>query len=494
MAAQEALGENPKRNVRKYVNILLLALFALVVISFLMKNPSPDNLGWYTVIPSTFVIVTIFATKQIMPAYLLGGLMGSYMVFRTGFFTGYFDTLQIVVMGDSYVWLVLVCGLMSALMVLIDKSGGAVAFARYIEKFVHSRESSLMWSWVLGLIVFMDDYLSCLAVAPNMSHITDKHKVSREMLSYVVDAMAAAPCVIVPISTWGAFVGGIFEINGYCGAGEGIQYYIKTIPYSFYAWFTILLVPLVIYGIIPLFGPMKKAERRAKETGVLAPAGSEKIDMQAGVELDIPDNPKLMNLFIPLIVLVAATVYFEIDLFMGVLIALVFTFFFFIAQKLTTVEDFMDCIVVGFRNMLFLFVLVAFSYSFTATLTHMNFAPYVADSVKDYMSPHLMPVILFIVFGITEFMTGTNWDLYMITLPIVLPLSQAIGANTLLCVAAIISAGCWGSHVCVASDATLCTSSSCGCENYEHTVTQMPYAFIAYGLAAIAYIVAGFLL
>lgn len=481
-------------NVRKYANLFVFGLFGLIALSFVFTNPSPEALGWYTIIPSVFVIATIFVTKQIMPAYLLGGFMGNYMAFRSEFFISYFDTMYEVIMSDSYVWLVLVCGLMSALMVMVDKSGGAVAFSRWVEKYATTEKKSLMWAWVLGIIMFMDDYLSCLVVAPNMANITDDHKSSREMLSYVVDAMAAAPCVLVPISTWGAFVGGLFEINGYCEAGEGIAYFIKTIPFSFYAWFTVFIVPLVVLGIIPTFGPMKKAQKRAKETGILAPPGSEKIDMLAGQELEIPENPKIMNLFLPLIILLVATIYFEIDLFMGVLVAIAFTFFLYMIQKIMSVEDFMDSIVIGFRNMLFLFVLVAFSYTFTATLDSINFAPYVVENIKDYLNPQLMPLILFIVFGITEFMTGTNWDLYMITFPIILPLSEAIGANTVLCVAAIISAGVWGSHVCVASDATLCTSAASGCDNYEHTVSQMPFAFIAYILTAIAYLITGFMM
>lgn len=479
---------------RKFVNYSIFGLFGLICLSFIYTNPSADALGWYTIIPSIFVITCIFLTKQIMPAYILGGFMGTYMAVKGEFFTGYFYTLYDVVMSDSYVWLVLVCGLMSALMVIIEKSGGAVAFSRWVERYAQTEKSSLLWAWILGFVIFIDDYLSCLVVGPSFSQITDKYKTSREMLSYVVDAMAAAPCVLIPISTWAAFCGGLFEINGYVEAGEGIAYFIKTIPYSFYAWICILIVPLTICNVIPTFGPLKKAEKRAKETGVLAPAGSEKIDMLAGQDQDIPDKPKIMNLFLPLIILVVATIYFEIDLFMGVLVAIAFTFVFYMIQRIMTVEEFMDSIVVGFRNMLFLFVLVAFSYSFTATLSNINFAPYVVENVKDYLSPSIMPFILFFVFGITEFMTGTNWDLYMITFPIILPLSEAIGANTPLCVAAIISAGVFGSHVCIASDATLCTSASTGCDNYEHTITQMPYAFIGYALTAIAYIIAGIVL
>ena len=150
----------------------------------------------------------------------------------------YWDTVYDTVMSDNYVWLVLVCGLMGSLMVLIERSGGAMAFSRWIAKYIKTRKSALVWTWVLGWLIFTDDYLNCLAIGPSMSHITDDKKISREMLSYIVDTMAAAPCVLIPISTWGAFIAGLLELNNFAPPGEGMKYFIRTIPYSFYAWIT----------------------------------------------------------------------------------------------------------------------------------------------------------------------------------------------------------------------------------------------------------------
>ncbi len=476
--------------VKKFSVTSLIILFTIVAISYLLSDATPTTLGWYTLVPTFFILACVFTTKQIMPAYILGGFIGHFMAFGSDFFIKYFETMNEVLMGESYIWLVLVCGMMSALMVMIDKSGGAVAFSNWVAKFVTTGKGALFWTWLMGVLMFVDDYLSCLAVGPSMSKVTDKHKVSREMLSYVVDSVAAAPCVLVPISTWAVFIAGLYEVNGYVPAGEGMDVFIQTIPYSFYAWFTILIVPLVIFGIIPTIGPMKKAELRAK-TGVLAPEGSEKIDMSTDSDLVIPEKPKMMNLFLPLIVLVAATIYFEIDLLMGTLIAFTFTLVFFYIQKIVTIESTMESIVTGFKNMMFLFVLVALSYSFTATLEHISFASFIVENVKEYMNPHYMPFILFAVFGMSEFMTGSNWDIYMITFPVVLPLSVAVGGDPVLSTAAIISAGVFGSHVCVASDATICTSAATGCENFQHTISQMPYAMLAAGLTAITYLVVG---
>lgn len=410
------------------------------------------------------------------------------------FIPEYFNRMFETAMSESYIWLVIVCGMMGSLIVLIEKSGGAMAFSRWIAKYIKTKKSALLVTLGLGGVVFTDDYLSVLSVGPSMSFITDEKKTSREMLSYVVHTMAPAPCVLIPISTWAVFVGSVLENNKIAPVGEGVKYFIKTIPYSFYAIFAILICLLVVLGVIPLFGKMKKAELRAENEGILAPPGSEKIAMSSADKTDLPDNPKVYNLFIPLILLVASTIILDMDMFMGCVVTLIFCFFFFTLQRLMNVATYIDCIVEGFTSMTFLFVLVALSYSFTATITALGFPEYVVANATGFMTPQLMPFILFLVFGATEFMTGTNWDLYMLTLPIVVPLTQALGCDPYLSVAAIISAGCWGSHVCVASDATVCTSAACGCDNYEHATSQMPYAFIAFGLSAVAYLVAGFII
>lgn len=164
---------------------------------------------------------------------------------------------------------------------LIEKAGGSYAFGEWIASKAKTRKSSLMCTWFLGVVVFIDDYLNSLTVGSCMTTLTDKHKVPREFLSYVVDSTAAPLCVVIPISTWAVFCSRILESNGWAPQGEGMLYFIKTIPYNFYGWIAALMVPLVIFGIIPVFGPMKQAFHRVAQGGPLAPAGSEKIDIRA---------------------------------------------------------------------------------------------------------------------------------------------------------------------------------------------------------------------
>lgn len=497
MGVNELLVEDKdkKWDKRKIGNVIFATIMILIIGSFILVMPSSKQLGWYTLVPSVFAITYIFWAKDVVMAYLLAGLLGTFFMAQgISFIPEYFNRMFDTAMSESYIWLVIVCGMMGSLIVLIEKSGGAYAFSRWISQYIKSRKGALLCTLGLGGVIFTDDYLNSLAVGPSMSFITDEKKVSREMLSYIVDTMAAAPCVLIPISTWAAFVGSVLEVNKIAPAGDGVKYFVRTIPYSFYAMFAILICFLVVIGAIPLIGKMKKAELRAQNEGILAPPGSEKIAMSSNEGMTLPDSPKVYNIFIPLLILVVTTLWFDMDMFMGCVLTLIFCFFFFIGQRLMSVGDYIDCIIEGFKNMTFLFVLVCLSYSFTATLTKLGFADYVVNHAQGFMSPQLMPFVLFLVFGATEFMTGTNWDLYMLILPVVVPLTQALGCDPYLSVAAVISAGVWGSHVCVASDATVCTSSACGCDNYEHATSQMPYAFMAYILSAIAYLVAGFII
>lgn len=493
--SDNSLCEKKKIDKKIVGNGIFTAIMILIIGSFIITNPPKDNVGWYTLVPTLFAISFIFWSRNVIMAYLLAGLLGTFFMTKSiQFVPEYFNRMFATAMSESYIWLVIVCGMMGSLIVLIEKSGGAMAFSTWISKYLRTKKSSLLATWGLGGMIFVDDYLTVLSVGPSMSFITDKKKVSREMLAYVVHTMGSSMCVLIPISTWAAFVGSVLENNKVVPVGQGIKYFIKTIPFSFYAMSTVLICLLVVLGVIPLFGKMKRAEMRAEQEGILAPPGSEKFAMSTVSETDLPKNPKAYNLFIPLLVLVGTTIALDMEMFMGCVITLIFCFFFFVLQRLMNVQTFIDCIVEGFRNMSFIFVLVALSYSFTATITKLGFANYVVAHATGFMTPQLMPVILFLVFGATEFMTGTNWDLYMLILPIVVPLTQALGCDPYLSVGAVISAGCWGSHVCVASDATVCTASACGCDNYEHATSQMPYAFIAFGLSAIAYLVAGFLI
>jgi tetracycline resistance efflux pump len=419
--------------------------------------------------------------------------MGFIMVSQGDTLGAFSISLLGAMMSEDIAWLFIVCGLMGSIISLIEKAGGAFAFGEWVSKRAKTRKSALIWTWVLGIVVFIDDYLNSLTVGSCMAPLTDRHKVPREFLAYVVDSTAAPACVIVPITTWAVFAGRLLEVNGWAPEGEGLTYFIKTIPFNFYAWIALIVVPLIILGIIPTFGPMKKAEERVKAGSALAPPGSEKIDIRAGVVNTLPDNPKIMNFMLPILVLVGATIYFDVDMQMGVLVTMGFMFVFYLAQNIMTAEEFTDISLQELKNMILPLLLMVLAFVFADVNDQIGFTYYVITSASQYMTPSLMPLTIFAVLAVTEFITGTNWGMYVIAFPIVIPLAMEMGVHMPLAVSAVLSAGVFGSHICFYSDATVLTSAATGCNNFDHAFTQAPFGILAAALTAVGYLITGFI-
>jgi Na+/H+ antiporter NhaC len=176
---------------------------------------------------------------------------------------------------------------------------------------------------------------------------------------------------------------------------------------------------------------------------------------------------------------------------MGVVITLAFMAILYIPQGICSAEKFSTEAVRGFKNMLYPLFLMFLAFVFADVNDQIGFTSYVINSATPLMSPATLPVLLFLILGVTEFITGTNWGMYIIALPIVIPLAMNVGADVSLCVASVLSAGVFGSHICFYSDATVLTSAACGCDNFKHALTQMPFGFLAAGISAVAFLVAG---
>jgi len=467
---------------------LVLIFFAIVIFI------SPDYGEWFgivSVLPAAFLIFYVFYTKRILESLMLGGLLGFLMAHKGGFFSPLSDTFLEIMINEDIGWLFIVCGLMGSIISLIEKAGGAFAFGDWVSKRAKSARTTLIWTYILALIMFIDDYLACLTIGASMTPITDRYKQPREILAYIIDSTAAPMCVLVPISTWAIFIGKLMEQHGLAPSGQGVIYFVKTIPFNFYAWAAMIVTLLVILGVIPKIGPMKGAFQRVAETGVLAPPGSEKIDMRAGEDFIVPENPKLATFFLPIICLVTATIALDVDMQKGVITTCAFIFVYYVSTGIMSPEEYMDLLIKGIKNMLFPLFMVILAYFFAAACEQIAFIDFVIDVGMRFMSPAMLPLVIFITFGITEFVMGISWGMYVIAMPIVIPLSAALGANPYIAVGAVCSAGVWGSHICFYSDATILTSAACGCDNFRHAITQLPYGVMGMILSIIAFFTAG---
>jgi len=451
-----------------------------------------ENYGAYAIFPTLAVLIVALITKRTIESLLAGVVIGLLMISPTDLVTGFASVALDTMRDDTIGWIILVCGFFGSLIALLIKTGSAVAFSDYMAHFVKSRRSSLVVTWILGLVIFIDDYLNALAISSSMKKVTDKFKVSREMLSYIVDSTAAPICVLVPFSTWAIFFAGLLEDNGIADKGEGLTVYIESIPYMFYAWVAAIIVPLVAMGKFPLLGAMKKAELRA-QGGEVIPPGATEIDLTvaAGESLSSArTKPALHNFFIPIVSLIFFTWYFDVDILMGVIVALAITMVLYMSQRMLTFNEIFDTGMEGFKSMMVPLGTVVAGFMLKDVNDDLGLTLYIINTVKPMMTADLLPVLVFLVMALIAFATGTFWGMLAVALPIVMPLAIAMDANLPLVIGALMSAAAFGSHACFYGDSTVLSAQGSGCTPMQHALTQLPYALLAAAIASVLFLIA----
>ena len=453
-----------------------------------------DNFGVVSLIPTVVVITTAILTHRPVAALLAGVVVGLLLLEPTNLVGGLADVTLQVMQDETIGWVIMVCGLMGSLIYILIQTGGASAFARKVAQRANSRNKSLLLTWFLGMVMFIDDYLNAIAIGNSMKKVTDRFKVSRAMLSYVVDSTAAPTCVIVPISTWAVFFAGILESVNVADVGEGMKMYIAGIPYMFYPFIALFLVPLVATGRFPLIGPMRAAEELA-QMGRVAMEPTDQIEVIDGPVDDRGQPLSNMWVFlIPLLSLIGFSWYFDIDLLRGIMVTLVVTIPMVVGLKLITAHKALDAIMDGFKIMIPPLAIVVVAFMFKTVNDQLGLPQYVISSVQPLMSPLMLPVVVFLTMALVSFATGSSWGVFAIAIPIVMPLGQAMDVPIPLMIGALLSASSFGSHACFYGDATVLSAQSSGISVMEHALTQLPYALIAATLAAMAYIGYGLLL
>lgn len=500
----ESVREAQKKDQLKRTLIFYIALFVGFALVGILVPDNPDEFGILTCIPAAFMIFFIFKTKRIIEGLTLAVLLCCIMVHKQNFIIEFANIAQTTMMDEDIAFLIIVCGLMGSLVAVIEKNGGGLAFGKFVASKAKSEKTALFGTMLCSALFSMDDYLSSLTSGIAMTPVTDRYRVPREMTSYVIDTTAAPVTVLNPISTWAVFIGGLMVANGLAEEGQQLTTYMKTVPFNFYAISTLVVLVLVILGVIPKFGPMKKAYERVAAGGPLAPPGSEKIDIRAGKEMvefedDVEDEmksckkPKLRNFFVPIFILIGAICMFDFNMQIGIIIAILLGFVFFVFQGMDP-EEYADAVVEGLKNMVMPILLMILAFCFANASQQVGFIDYVIDVAVRNIALPLLPITVFLVFACTEFIMGINWGMYIIALPIVAPITIALGGDIGVTVGAVAAAGVWGSHCCFYSDATILTSASTGCDNFKHATSQIPFGLIAGIFSAIAYLILGFVL
>lgn len=458
-----------------------------------------------SLIPPLVVLALAIWLRRPILSLIVGTVSGLLLLSANPFDAlNTFAEVSLRTMQDETIgWLILVCGSFGSLIALLVRTGGAMAFGQQALRLAKGPRSSLFMTFVLGLVIFIDDYLNALTVGETMKRVTDRFKVSREMLAYVVDSTAAPVCVLVPLSTWAVFFGGLLENNGVAATGEGIGVYFQAIPYMLYAWLAVLMVLLVILGVVPAMGPMKRAELRARHGSVGAMRVSDG-ELAQDAELT-PDSyavksieeefaqadrgGKLHNFLVPMAMLVGFTVYFDIDIWKGLLVTLLLTIPYYLAQRLMPLAEMMEQMIDGFKTMLPAIGTVIAAFVFKDVCDQLQLPQYVINSLTPYMTPQLLPAVVFVSMAVLAFATGSSWGIFAVTIPIVMPLAHSVGADIPLVIGALLSASSFGSQACFYSDSTVLAAQGSGCDLVSHAVTQLPYALLTAAMAFVGFII-----
>lgn len=478
-------------------------------------------------LPPIIAIGLALLTKEVYSSLFIGVLAGALLFVLSGgadsgFFAGegawswnfnLVDVLkttieEISATVDSYnMGILLFLVLLGMLVALVTKAGGSKAYGEWATTKFKSKKSSLLATSALGAIIFVDDYFNCLTVGTVMSPVTDKHKVSRAKLAYIIDSTAAPICIIAPVSSWGAAVTGNMTVNNAFGV------FLQTIPFNFYALLTIIFVIAIVCMNID-FGPMKAVEQMAEEGDL----GNTQAEV-AKADFEISKKGKVIDLILPIVVLIVGAVFgmvytgglFEgetiIDAFtncdapvslnMGAILGLVTALVLYLPRKVITTKEYMDSLVQGFKSMVPAITILVLAWSLGYLCRYkLMLGDNIAVLFEDAQNLlKFLPAILFVLAGFIGFSTGTSWG----TMGILIPLAEGIlglegsDASTLLiiCIASVAAGAVLGDHISPISDTTIMASTGAQCNHLQHVSTQIPYALTVGAVAVVAFLTAG---
>ncbi|WP_372844334.1 Na+/H+ antiporter NhaC family protein [Psychrobacter sp.] len=494
MKLSEAV-EGQYHNKRVFLTVLAgIAIY--VIFAWLSTVRGPDeSWGALSLLPTLLVLVTAIVSRRPFESMIAGCVAGLVMLNPFDLVSPFADNISVVLGNETIVWVVLVCGLMGGLIQLLEISGCLDGFSEWLQKIIKSRRQSLLATAGLGVVVFIDDYLNCLAVSTSVKKLTDFYGVSREKLAYIVDSTAAPMCVIVPISTWAVYFAGLLEENGVAADGGGMALYMSAIPFMAYAWFALIIVFLVAYGILGDWGPMKKAEARAK-AGKPVPEAfvDEQLVSNVKAKRKLSFKANIINFAFPMILLIVSTIYFEIDLLRGALLTCFVTVLVYWAQGILSFETQVEAIFKGFQVMLYPLSTVVGGFFLKAINDELGMTAYVIEAITPYMTIVIFPAVIFAVMAFLTFATSSSWGLYILAMPIVFPISLALGVSTPLMIGALLSASSFGSHACFFSDSSLLAAQGAGCSPMQHAFSQFPYAMLGAVLSVVTFLGLGYMM
>ncbi len=470
-----------------------------------------------SLLPAIIAIVLALITKEAYSSLFIGIVVGGLLY--SGFsFTGTIEHVIndgiITSLSDSYNMGILVfLVVLGTMVMLMNRAGGSAAFGRWAVAHIKTKFGAQLATIALGVIIFIDDYFNCLTVGSVMRPVTDKFGISRSKLAYLIDATAAPICIIAPVSSWAAAVSGFVEdVNG-------LDLFIKAIPYNFYAFLTIVMM-ITLAKMDFDYGPMKMAELANKLDEAQAERESALTGSTEQPHPNVKSNGRVIHLVLPIVVLIVCSVigliysggFFDgasfidsfgdadasVGLSIGSIIALIITMIFMLCTRVLNFKECMHALPEGFKSMVPAILILTFAWSLKAMTDSLGARENVAAVVDIFAHNDaimsLLPAIVFVIGCLLAFATGTSWGTFGVLIPIVVAVFGGNMDNTLMIIAisACMAGAVCGDHCSPISDTTIMASAGAECDHIKHVSTQLPYAVTAAVLSFICYVIAGF--
>ena len=476
--------------------------------------------SFWSLLPPIIAIALALITKEVYSSLFIGILAGGllYSGFNiVGTIEHVFVDGMVGSLADSWnVGILIFLVILGGMVMLMNRAGGSAAFGRWSVEHVRTKVGAQICTIVLGILIFIDDYFNCLTVGSVMQPLTDKHGISRAKLAYLIDATAAPVCIIAPISSWAA------AVTGFVDGVNGLDLFIKAIPYNFYAILTVVMMLTITLGKFD-YGPMRLAEmadhlennRKDREE---LPQGS-----ITGAE-DQPHPPvspkgRVIHLILPIVLLIICCVvgmiytggFFSGETFVdsfansdasvglvyGSVVALIITIIFYLCTRVLSFKECMNAIPEGFKSMVPAILILTLAWTLKAMTDSLGAAEYVAGLVEGAAGGlmAMLPAIIFLVAVFLSFATGTSWGTFGILIPIVVNVFGADMSNSLMIISisACMAGSVCGDHCSPISDTTIMASAGAQCDHIQHVSTQLPYALTVAGISFVTYIAAGFI-
>ena len=494
-----------------------------------------QDFGFWSVIPPLLAIFLAIRTKQVYISLLLGIWLSWVIIDHGNVFAGTYSTVMALVdvfkdAGNTKT--IMFSALVGGLIILIQKSGGVSGFVAWIDRKLGGLETADLetnrkkiqfFAWLTGVIIFVETSISSLTVGTVFRPLFDKLKISREKLAYIADSSSAPTSILIPFNAWGAFIMGLLLTQGF-DKGFGVLFHAMI--YNFYPVLALLLVLIVIFFNFNI-GHMKQAEHRVKVEGKLLANNAKPMisDELTGVKPVVSiQKSRAYNMTLPLAVMVLmmpvtlvldgwqqATqklgvgfsfekIFYAISkgsgstaVLMAVLSALLFALVLYRVQGIAKITGMFDWILKGISEMMPLALLMLLAFAISRVTKELGTGQYVAQLTKDFLSPGLVPLIIFLIAAFVAFATGTSWGTFAIMIPIAVQMAQTLDVNPYISIAAVLSGGVFGDHSSPISDTTIISSMASASDHIDHVKTQLPYALLAGGVSAVLFLVVGML-